>query len=250
VTHFAVAPDGTKLAYETVGEGRPIMLVHGFASDRKQNWKDVGWYETLTGAGFRVTAMDCRGHGESDKPHDDASYGDKMVGDIATVMDAAGLSRADVMGYSMGGILTVSLLMTHPERVRRAVVAGIGEHYFNDAVARRKGIAAALRAPDPSIVTDPTQKAFRDFASQAGKDILALAGCMGASRTTYTAAQLKTCTTPVLVVDGDKDVQSGRPEPLADAFGHGRAVLVPNRDHMTAVGDKVYKQAVLDFLAA
>ena len=67
------------------------MLVHGFASDRKQNWQDVGWYETLTGAGYRVVAIDCRGHGESDKPHDDGAYGDKMVGDIVSVMDAAKL---------------------------------------------------------------------------------------------------------------------------------------------------------------
>src|SRR5690348_17903630 len=113
---FARASDGIKLAYEIVGEGRPIVLVHGFASDRGQNWKNVGWYETLTGAGFRVVALDFRGHGMSDKPHDDASYGDNMVDDIVAVMDAADLTSADVMGYSMGGILTVSLLMTHPER--------------------------------------------------------------------------------------------------------------------------------------
>jgi len=95
---FALTQDGTRLAYDSVGEGRPIVLVHGFASDRKQNWQNVGWYETLTGAGFRVIAMDCRGHGASDKPHDDAAYGDKMVSDIVRVMDDAKLTRADVMG--------------------------------------------------------------------------------------------------------------------------------------------------------
>lgn len=244
---FAKASDGARLAYETVGEGRPIVLVHGFASDRTQNWKNVGWYETLTGAGFRVIAMDCRGHGASDKPHDDGAYGDKMVGDIVTVMDAAGLQRSDVMGYSMGGILTVGLLMTHGERVSRAIVGGIGESYFASR-AHRPGIAAALRATDPSTITDPTEKAFRAFASQGGKDLLALAACMGADRTMYSREQLKTCKTPVLVVDGDKDTQAGRPEPLAAAFADGHAVIVPSRDHMTAVGDKVYKRAVLEFL--
>src|SRR5471030_1859500 len=78
VTLFAKAPDGTRIAYEVVGEGKPIVLAHGFASDHAQNWKNVGWYETLTGAGFRVVALDFRGHGLSDKPHDDAAYGDKM----------------------------------------------------------------------------------------------------------------------------------------------------------------------------
>jgi pimeloyl-ACP methyl ester carboxylesterase len=244
----ATAADGVKLAFETVGEGKPIVLVHGFASDRKQNWKDVGWYETLTGAGFLVIAMDCRGHGASDKPHDDDAYGDKMVSDIVSVMDAAGLSRAHVMGYSMGGILTVGLLMRHNERINRAVVGGIGESYFASRMHRR-GIAAALRANDPSTITDPTEKAFRAFASQGGKDLLALAACMSANRTMYTREQLKTCRTPVLVVDGDKDIQAGAPGPLAQAFADGRAVVVPRRDHMTAVGDRIYKEAVLDFLS-
>ena len=82
MTQFAMATDGVRIAYETVGDGEPIVLVHGFASDRKQNWKDVGWYETLTGAGYRVVALDFRGHGESDRPHDDRFYGDKMLGDV------------------------------------------------------------------------------------------------------------------------------------------------------------------------
>jgi pimeloyl-ACP methyl ester carboxylesterase len=244
---FATASDGTRLAYETVGDGRPIVLVHGFASDRKQNWQNVGWYETLSGAGFRVIAMDCRGHGASGKPHDDNAYGDTMVGDIVSVMDAAKLTRADVMGYSMGGILTVGLLMTHGERVSRAVVGGIGATYFAPR-SHRKGIAAALRASDPSMITDPTEKAFRAFAAQGGKDLLALAACMSADRTMYSREQLGSCATPVLVVDGENDVQSGAPEPLAQAFMNGRAIVVPRRDHMTAVGDRVYKQAVLEFL--
>jgi non-heme chloroperoxidase len=247
MTEFATANDGVRLAFETVGGGPPVVLVHGFASSRVQNWKEPGWFATLSGAGYRVVAMDCRGHGESDRPHGDESYGDKMVGDILTVMDAAHIDSAVLMGYSMGGILTVGVLMTRPERVTRAICAGIGETYFASKTHRR-GIAAALRASDPSTITDPTQKAFRAFASQGGKDLLALAACMSADRTMYKREQLASCKVPVLVVDGDKDTQAGAPEPLAAAFSNGRAVAVPNRDHMTAVGDKVYKAAVLEFL--
>jgi len=250
MTQFATAKDGVRLGYETAGEGRPIILAHGFASDRKQNWKNVGWYETLTGAGFRVVALDFRGHGESDRPHEDRSYGDHMLGDVLSVMDAAKIERADLMGYSMGAILSVGLLMTHPQRFRHAVLAGIGETYFNEKTAHRHGIAEALRASEPGAIADPQQKAFRDFASQAGKDLAALAACMSADRTMYTRQQLSTCTTPVLVVAGEKDHQAGAPEPLAAAFANGRAVTVPRRDHMTAVGDKVYKEAVLQFLAS
>lgn len=247
MTSFATASDGTRIAYDTVGEGEPIVLAHGFASDRAQNWKNVGWYETLSSAGFRVVALDFRGHGMSDKPHDDAAYGDTMQGDVLSVMDAAGIDQADLMGYSMGGILSVGLLMTQPQKFRRAVLAGIGETYFASK-SHRSGIAQALRATDPSTITDPQQKAFRAFASQGGKDLLALAACMSAVRNMYTREQLKTCKTPVLVVDGEKDTQSGPPEPLAQAFANGRAVVVPGRDHMTTVGDKLYKQAVLAFL--
>jgi pimeloyl-ACP methyl ester carboxylesterase len=250
MTEFATAKDGVRLAYETAGEGNPIILAHGFASDRKQNWKNVGWYEALAGAGFRVVAMDFRGHGESDKPHEDRSYGDTMIGDVLSVLDAERIDRADLMGYSMGAILSVGLVMTHPARVRRAVLAGIGETYFDEKSAHRRGIADALRASDPGTIADPTQKAFRDFASQDGKDIAALAACMSAERTMYTVQQLKACSTPVLVVAGENDHQAGSPQTLAAAFANGRSVTVPRRDHMTAVGDKVYKEAVIRFLAS
>jgi pimeloyl-ACP methyl ester carboxylesterase len=73
MTDFTQASDGTRIAYDDVGEGEPVLLIHGFAASRVQNWKETGWYQTLTGAGYRVVAMDCRGHGESDKPHDPAA---------------------------------------------------------------------------------------------------------------------------------------------------------------------------------
>lgn len=249
MTQFATSSDGVRIAYEVVGEGDPIVLAHGFASDRKQNWKNVGWYEELTHSGYRVLAFDFRGHGESDRPHEDRFYGDKMLDDVLAVMDAEKIERADLMGYSMGDILSVGLLMSHPQRIRRAVLAGIGEKYFGERTVRRRGIAAALRATDPGTISDPEQRAFRTFASQSGKDLAALAACMSADRTMYSPAQLGTCKVPVLVVDGENDVQAGAPEPLAAAFANGRAVTVPGRDHMTAVGDKVYKEAALKFLS-
>ena len=247
---FAQGNDGVRIAYEEVGAGDPIVLVHGFASDRGQNWRGALWYDTLTRGGRRIVAMDCRGHGESDKPHDAAAYGDKMVDDIATVMAAAGLSNADIMGYSMGGMLTMGLLMRRPDLARRAIVAGVGETYFRDAPIRRHEIADALVVPDPDAITDPVNKRFRIFASQAGKDLAALAACMRTERTVYTPEQLGRWQGPVLVVCGEHDDLTGKPDGLANVFPQGRAVTVPHRDHMTAVGDKIYKQAVLEFLAA
>ncbi len=250
MTKFAQGNDGVHIAWEEAGEGAPIVLIHGFASDRVQNWRAPGWYETLTGAGRRVVALDCRGHGESGKPHDPAFYGDRMVDDVVAVMAAAGVADADVMGYSMGGMLTMGLMMRHPRLVRRAVIAGVGASYFREAGIRRHAIADALETADPASLSDPVQKQFRLFAGQAGKDLAALAACMRRERTVYTRKQLRAWEGQALVVCGEKDILTGAPDGLAQAFVQGRAVTVPKRDHMTAVGDKVYKQAVLDFLSA
>lgn len=260
MTRFATAKDGVRLAFETIGEGPPILLVHGFGSSRAQNWRDTGWFKTLNGAGFTVTAMDCRGHGESDKPHTTPGYGhDEMAEDVIAVMDAAGLSAAFVMGYSMGGFIVIQLLLKHPERVRKLIVGGVGASYLDgaehsrDRVADpkvRNEIADALLADDPSTVTNPTARAFRAFADQAGKDRLALAACMRAPTRNLPREVLARLTRPVLVVCGEKDELTGGPDALAAAFADGRAVTVPRRDHMSAVGDKVYKEAVLQFLAS
>jgi len=92
------AKDGVRIAYDVVGAGKPVVLIHGFASSRRQNWGSTGWIDRLAQEGFRVVSFDCRGHGKSDKPHDPAAYGDRMVDDILAAMDATGASPADVMG--------------------------------------------------------------------------------------------------------------------------------------------------------
>lgn len=250
MTAYATAPDGVRIAYESVGEGAPILLIHGFASDRVQNWRAPGWYETLAGAGYRVVAMDCRGHGESDKLYDPAAYAhDIMARDAVAVMDAAGLEAPAVMGYSMGGYLGMHLVTGHGARVANLVIGGVGETYFSTAQFARDEIVAALEAPHTDDVVDPVGRQFRLFAQQGGKDMKALAACMRADRKPFGKASLSQARQPVLVVCGEKDVLTGAPGPLAAAFPNGRAVTVPKRDHMTTVGDKLYKQAVLEFLA-
>src|SRR6476646_7951900 len=98
MTEFVTAPDGVRIAWEIAGGGAPVLLVHGFGSDRVQNWRAPGWYDTLTKAGYSVVALDCRGHGESDKPHDTAAYDEStMVEDIDLVMRVAGMKEASIM---------------------------------------------------------------------------------------------------------------------------------------------------------
>ena len=249
MTEFATAADGVRIAYETAGEGEPVVLVHGFGASRSQNWRAPGWYDTLTGAGYRVIALDCRGHGESGKPHDPASYAEStMAADAAQVMSAANTSSAFVMGYSMGGAIAIRLAYERPELVRAMVVGGVGSNYFTRSNDWRAMIADGLTAANTETLT-PAQRMFRDFAAQSGKDVLALAACMRAPRFNLDRGQLASIRTPALVVCGETDDVSGPAEALANALGNARAVTVPKRDHMLTVGDKVYKQSVLAFLA-
>jgi pimeloyl-ACP methyl ester carboxylesterase len=248
VTDFVKAPDGVRIAYEVVGSGPAVVLVHGFAASRVQNWKEPGWYKTLADAGYRVVALDCRGHGESDKPHDPAAYDHTMMAsDVVAVIDAARADPAFLLGYSMGGFVGIHVLMEHPSLLRKFAVGGVGGSYFGRAFGSRDAIADALVVTDKASIADPVQRRFREFAEQAGKDRVALAACMRANRHPFSQEDLKLAKRPVLVVCGAKDDLTGDPQGLADAFADGQAVTVPGRDHMTTVGDKVFKQAVLDF---
>ena len=117
---------GAAIHYEVFGQGKPIVLVHGFASSLQGNWVSTGWIEALTPI-RRVVALDCRGHGESDKPHDPEAYaGDAMAEDVTLLMDHLGIEKADLFGYSMGGRISMQLLASHPERFTSVVLGGVG----------------------------------------------------------------------------------------------------------------------------
>ena len=256
MTDFTTASDGVTIAFERlgpmhIGQDPAILMIHGFGSSRAQNWKSTGWYGALTGAGFAIVAMDCRGHGDSGKPHDPAFYGhDRMAEDAVAVMDAAGMEQPFVLGYSMGGYIGLRLLAAHPDRVARLAIAGVGETYLQDRIsapAARAALADALLVADKETITDPRAKMFRAFADQPGKDRFALAACMRGMSPHLPLQTLAGLARPVLVVNGGVDDAAGRPEPLAGCFADGRAVTVPERDHMSAVGDPRTRRAVMDF---
>jgi pimeloyl-ACP methyl ester carboxylesterase len=249
MTQFATAADGTAIAYETLGEGPPVVLVHGFGASRAITWANTNWYQTLTRAGRRLVAIDCRGHGHSGKPHDQPSYEEgRMAADILTVLDALGIAKADIMGYSMGGYLAIRLMHDAPHRVRRAVLAGVGEKYFRASRERAEIISQGLLAADPATIVDPEAIAFRTFCERAGNDLVALAACIRRSRHIFEPSELRAIAHPVIVICGEVDDTSGKPEPLANAFPDGRAVTVPRRNHHSTVGDRVFKDTALDFL--
>lgn len=237
-----------EIAYLDEGEGDPIVLVHGFASTKEVNWVETGWVKTLTDAGRRVIALDNRGHGASTKLYDPAAYHTAlMMDDVRALVDALALPRVDVMGYSMGGRITAFFALAHPERTRSVVIGGLG-YRLVEGVGLPQNIAEALEAPSLAEVSDPTGRAFRAFADRTGSDLRALAACIRGSRQTLTPEEVARITAPVLVAVGTRDPVAGSAPDLAALIPGARALDIPGRDHMLAVGDKVYMQGVLRFL--
>jgi len=240
---------GVEIAFLDEGQGDPVVLVHGFASTAAVNWVHPGWVATLTKAGRRVIALDNRGHGASTKLYDPAAYHSaRMAEDVRGLLDHLELGQADVMGYSMGARIAAFFALAHPARLRRAVLGGLGARLV-DGVGLSESVAQALEAPSLADVHDRTARTFRAFAEQTESDLAALAACIRGSRQTLTREQAASIRAPVLVAVGTKDVVAGSPHELAALLPAGRALDIPGRDHMLAVGDKVFKQAVSSFLA-
>jgi pimeloyl-ACP methyl ester carboxylesterase len=238
-----------EIAWLDQGEGEPIVLVHGFASNKEVNWVHPGWVTALTGAGRRVIAMDNRGHGESAKLYDPARYDRAMMAeDVRALLDHLRLERADVMGYSMGARITANLALAHPDRVRSGILGGMGSRMVDGSVMPHR-IAEAMEAPSLDDVTDPQGRAFRAFAQQTKSDLKALAACIRGSRRSLTREEVGRIPAPILVAVGTKDVLAGTASGLAELMPKGQAFDIPGRDHMLAVGDKAFKAEVLRFLA-
>jgi pimeloyl-ACP methyl ester carboxylesterase len=237
-----------EIAYLDEGEGEPIVLVHGFASTKEVNWVAPGWFDTLKRAGRRVIALDDRGHGASTKLYDPADYHTSlMAGDVSALIQHLGLRRADVMGYSMGARIAAFLAVEHPAQVRSVILGGLGMHLI-DGVGLPESIADALEAPSVGDVTDPQGRLFRAFADQTGSDRRALAACIRGSRQTMTREQAAKIAVPVLIAVGTKDTIAGSAEALAAIIPRAQLLPILGRDHMLAVGDKVFKAGVLKFL--
>ena len=246
-------PDGVRLAYldepATGAEsGEPILLIHGFASSHAVNWVFPTWVKTLTGDGRRVILYDVRGHGRSDKPYDPEAYTiGTLAEDALALMDHLGLGCIDVMGYSMGARIAAFLQRLAPERVRSLVLGGLGMGLVEGGTLPM-GIADAMDAPALESLSDPHQRMFRAFADATKSNRRALAACIRGARALMPAGEVAEIACPTLVVVGTHDDIAGDPAGLAVLMPKARAVDLKGRDHNKAVGDKVFKAAVLEFL--
>lgn len=235
-----------------LAEGLPVVVLqHGFAADTETNWVRPGVVAALGDAGRRVVSVDARGHGRSDKPHDPDRYGEaRMAQDLSNVFDALGLAEVDLVGYSMGAIVSL-IAATSESRIRRLVVGGVGAAVaelggVDRRTLDRDALAVALRAADPSTITHPGAKVFRRFAESTGADLLALAA--QAERVHRSPIALGSIRVPTRLVVGDADPLATRPEVLVAAIPGAELVVVPG-DHLGAVGAPEFAPAIVEFLA-
>ncbi|MFT0892582.1 alpha/beta fold hydrolase [Pseudochelatococcus sp. G4_1912] len=248
----AFSSNGVRINYIDLppqeGHGRPILLIHGFGSNHMINWVNTAWTTTLGRAGYRVIALDNRGHGESEKLYDPADYTTALMAeDARRLLDHLDIQQAAVIGYSMGARNTAQLMSMHPDRVTAAVLGGLGIHLIEGA-GLPSGIAEAMEAPSLDTLTDPDQRMFRAFAEQTRSDLRALAACIRGSRGALAREQVEAIMLPVLVAVGSNDQIAGSGEALVRLLPNGRFLDIPGRDHNLAVGDRIHKQGVVAFL--
>ncbi len=239
------------IAYDDIGPregGRPIVLLHGFASNRNENWKRLGWYGAFERKNIRFIAPDMRGHGESSKPHEPEAYArEKLVGDVFALLDHLGIAKADVMGFSMGTRIALAAAIAQPTRVDLLILGGIGGRLFEPPLSGNP-MAAAMEAEKIDDISEPLLRSFRQFADEQGEDRLALAALTRAPYAPFTREIVAQIANETLVVAGSRDVLAGDPGELARAMPNAKAVTLPGCDHFSAIGHGLYKAAVFDFL--
>ncbi len=233
--------NGIKLFYATIGDGPPVVLVHGGLAN-SDYW---GNQIAALAPHHKVIVMDSRGHGRSTR--DARPYGyDLMADDVVGLLDTLKIPRADIVGWSDGGIIGIDLAMRHPDRVRRvfAFAANTVTSGVKDGVEKNPTFAAYIeRAGDEYRKLSTTPKEYDAFVDQISH--------MWASQPNWTDAELKAIKTPILVVDGDHDeaIKREHTEYIANAIPGAGLLILPNASHFAFLQDpELFNAGMLNFL--
>jgi len=255
---------GVKIRYTIQGEGEPILLIHGFTASIETNWGLPGIINALAGD-FQVIAMDARGHGKSDKPHDPAAYGFQMAEDAVRLLDHLGIQKAHVAGYSMGGGITLQMLVTYPDRFRSAILGGSGwrlpgEDFTQmmtalaESLEQGKGIGPLIIALNPVGQPPPTEEAIAAANARlmAINDPLALAAVIrgGVANRQIAEDRLRANRVPTLAVVGEIDPVKAGVDAMVGVMENLEVKVLPGKDHLTAVADPELAQSMRGFLLA
>lgn len=242
---FMEASDGIRLAVHEMGEGRPLILIHGFVSDAATNWIKYGHAALLAEAGFRVIVPDLRAHGDSAKPHEPVHYpADILADDQFALLNALGVADFDLGGYSLGG-RTVSRMLARGCRPRRAIIAGMGLEGLTHTGKRKTHFRSVFENLDGHVRGSPEFMAAA-FVKTTGADPVALNLLLDSFVDTPEEA-IRGFDLPIAVVCGEQDDDNGSAAALVDALPQGRHYSIPG-NHMSAVVKPELGQAIADFL--
>lgn len=242
-----VTSDGIRLHYLRLGNhGSPVVLFHGFAGDAYGNWVSTRVAEELARR-HRVFALDQRGHGASDKPHDPVVYGIvRLSMDGVEFLDAVGIRRAHLVGYSMGGSVVQGVVLLAPDRAITATFGGSGSPEVDPKLARA---AADL---DPKGADPAERGALAAFLAQSGRDEAALNALQqaplppaGTPNFEPSAVRL-----PMLAVVGEFDMPYSKTERMRREAPDFRRVILTGRGHITAPSDPAFGAAIVSFINA
>ena len=243
VRHFR-GRDGMQLAYRELGEGRPLIMIHGYLGNA-MTMVEGGLAGRLAAQGYRVILPDLRGHGDSAKPHDPAAYpADALADDGLALIEHLGLTDYDLGGYSLGG-RTVIRLLARGAAPGRAIVGGQGLEAVTHTVGRGGQFRHVLSHFGTFEPGSPEQ-ATEDWVTARGGDPVALVRVLDTFADTPLAA-LAQITVPTLVLPGAEDGHNDTAEALANALGNGRYVMLPG-NHGTAIGTPQFEDAITGFL--
>lgn len=244
-TQYFEAKGGIRIAWRETGEGRPLILIHGYFSEADTNWIKYGHAAALAEAGFRVIMPDLRAHGLSDKPHDRANYPkDILADDQFALIDHLGLTEFDLGGYSLGG-RTVARMLAKGCRPRRAVISGMGLEGLTNTGTRAGHFRHVLENLGKHQRGSPAFMA-EAFLKTTGGDPIALLRLLESFVDTP-VEMLRTVDMPIGVVCGDADSDNGSAAALAELVPQGQLITVPG-NHMSAVIKPELGLAIRDFL--
>lgn len=244
--------DGVKIHYTDQGKGDPVILVHGYSANSDLNWRLPGLVRKLQ-PHFRVITMDVRGHGLSDKPHEVAKYGIEMVNDVERLMDHLHIPKAHLVGYSMGGFITLKFASMHPDRLLSAMPCGAAWMTPSDPLCNLLNVIhddlMGTHAPPNGLV------AARRFVERtlmgAVMDLNAL-GCVAArfDELAITEADLRRINVPIMAVRGGREELVLGGSALKPVLPDYEECIVPGGRHSTVIFYAGFQQAILDFLLA
>jgi pimeloyl-ACP methyl ester carboxylesterase len=239
---FFTASDGVKIHYIEAGRGSPVVLIHGYTGTAQGNWFSNGVAEALV-KNHRVVAIDCRGHGKSEKPRDPAKYGPQMATDVLELMDHLKIDKAHVHGYSMGGLIVTQLLATAPERFVTASYGGSGvpeveEKYKSEVPEDKPG-------PDPQEAEASQKLRGNPDRDQEALDAVRQYPWKPGERTQIDLTKIKI---PVLAINGEFDRPNAKTHRMKRELADFTAVVLPGKSHLTAIMAGYIPQLYIDSL--